>query len=475
MSWRLGLLRGSETSIKKWRRDNHRRFQQKQIGTVPNNWSDVLLEDVPDVPGMTQPDELRYFYWCCATQHRPGRRVVELGPYVGRSTMALAAGLRRSDPGGKVVSIDRFQWDPWTLANTLSYTMNGLNPSQRARLTPEQLSPKERDSYLPLFEIFTEPLQDSIEVTSADLQSYRWCGAPIDVLMIDAAKSWEILDQIVREFFPCLVDGAVVIHQDYKHFFTHWLHPVTERMIENGVLSIAENVTGMPTRGFRYHKRPDFRVDDYVQHAFSSAEADRLTARSARRFRSDQDRLAAASVSCQSLKVHGHHDRARRAFEQTIREGGFSDNYGLSDLLIVAGEWAQVLTSILVNSHPRVRAKGVHSLAIADVHHGHDEVVTFPAIDVSAGNELAMNFYADDRAPEALRIRVKLSAAGASEPFYDEEFPIPPGSYQAVAIPLGQHTSIDMAWTVSSESPSSVPRELRCIAPMLFNSSQRPY
>jgi hypothetical protein len=286
--------------------------------------------------------------------------------------------------------------------------------------------------------------------------------------MVDAAKSWDALDQIVREFFPCLVDGAVVIHQDYKHFFTHWLHPVTERMLENNVLTMAENIVGMPTQGFRFHKLPDFCVADYLQSAFSTAEQERLMSRSARRFRSDHDRLAAAGAHCQLLKAHGHDDRARIVFEKALRDGGFADNYALSDLLMVAGDWARVLVSTLVKSSPRVKASGTHSLTVSAACHGRVDVVEFTAIDVAQGNELVMNFCADERSHEALRIRVQVADAGTEVRFYDEEFPIAPRDYQAATVPLCGHTKIDMTWTVSSEGSPAVPREIKCIAPMLL-------
>ena len=298
---------------------------------TPLHWQAIALDELPDVPGMTQPDELRYFYWCCATHHQPGRKVVELGPYVGRSTVALAAGLRNSaDRNGRLVSVDCFEWNTWALENTFENTIRGLTEAQRVRLAPEQLQPQENDSFLPLFEVFTEPLQSSIQCENAKLETYQWCGDPIDVLMIDAAKSWPTLDQIVRQFFPSLIDGAVVIHQDYKHFYTYWLHPVTERMLEQGVLALSENVGGTPTQGFRFHKTRDFRVEDYLHTAFSPEETVRLVARSRRRFRGEHERLAVAGAHCRLLQELGQQGRAQEVFTQAICDGNFSDNYAPS-------------------------------------------------------------------------------------------------------------------------------------------------
>jgi hypothetical protein len=449
--------------------------------TWMSHWIDVPLTDVPQVPGMTNIDELKYFYWCCATKHQPGRRVVELGPYVGRSTMALAAGLRRSaDPHGKVVSVDRFLWEPWTIANTLDDTLDGLSESQRARLKPGELQPKEGDSFLPLFQIFTEDLKDSIHVVNAELEAYRWSGEPIDVLMVDAAKSWDALDQIVRQFFPCLVDGATVIHQDYKHFYTYWLHPVTERMLEQGVLTLAENVTGWPTQGFRFHKTPSFRAEDYVRSAFSDAEADRLMARSVRRFRGPQERLAVVGARCRMLKEQGQNDRARAVFIQAMREGGFADNYALADLLMVAQDCAQLLTPTLlihgvtnpasaIAGRVRLLPTGLHGITIPAVAcEGQPFVVEMPPLDVADSAELTMHFSAGYGSQQAPQIRIQAADATSTANFYDEEFSLASSQCQSVVIPLAGRSKIKMRWTTSSEGLPAVADEIICIAPMLL-------
>lgn len=484
MSWGLGLLKARKS--KAVRRTGVCAEQSLAVADAAalgnsnlTHWTDVSLDDMSQVPGMTQPDELKYFYWCCATKHQPCRRVVELGPYVGRSTMAMAAGLRQSaEPNGKMVSVDRFYWEPWTLKNTLGHTVKGLSKSQRARLTPAQLNPKEDDSFLPFFEIFTEPLKDSIQPVNTWLESYRWTGEPIDVLMIDAAKSWDTFDQIIREFFPCLIDGAVVIHQDYKHFYTYWLHPVTERMLERGVLTLAENIEGNPTQGFRFHAKRNFRPEEYVRSAFSGAELDRLMARSAQRFRGDRERLALTGARCRFLSDQGKMDRAKAVFSEAMHEGGFADNYALDDLIMVAHDWARPITQNLLEcatpplnhttENSGLRAVGVHSIAIPASNDGRPFVVEMPTLDTTDAAELAMNFWADWRGPEPLRIRIQAADVGSREPFYDDEFLMAPCSYQPAIVPLAGRSAIMLRWTTSCERPPAVAREIHCIAPMLI-------
>jgi hypothetical protein len=54
-------------------------------------------------------------------------------------------------------------------------------------------------------------------------------GRPISLLLVDAMKSFEVAGQIVRSFYPALVSGAVLLHQDFKHYWTGWIHIVQHR------------------------------------------------------------------------------------------------------------------------------------------------------------------------------------------------------------------------------------------------------
>jgi hypothetical protein len=43
-------------------------------------------------------------------------------------------------------------------------------------------------------------------------------------------KSWQLAQSIATLFFPSLVKGGVLIHQDFKHFYTPWIHIVQYRL-----------------------------------------------------------------------------------------------------------------------------------------------------------------------------------------------------------------------------------------------------
>lgn len=302
--------------------------------SAQDDWRSVTLAGVPDIPRMTHADELRYFWWCCAKRHRKGRRVVELGPFIGGSTVALAAGLRQSsDPGGKLVTIDWFQWENWAIGCYAQNAVDGLTAEQRAVLGPSDLAPQVGHSFLPIFHAYTQPFASSIEVVDADIAQYRWSGEPIDMLMIDAAKTWPVFDQIVSQFFPSLVDGAAVIHQDYKHWYCYWLHIVTERMLERGVLTWAESVHERSTQGFRFVQRAGFQTSDYLQAAFDFRESERLLRQAIERYASPNERLAITSAYVRFLREHGRADQAKELFATALAAGPYEESVFLYDFL----------------------------------------------------------------------------------------------------------------------------------------------
>ena len=72
-----------------------------------------------------------------------------------------------------------------------------------------------------------------IELAQADLSTFEWVGEPIKILLVDAMKSNALTRQIARTFFPSLMAGGLLIHQDFKHFATSWIHILQYRLREH--------------------------------------------------------------------------------------------------------------------------------------------------------------------------------------------------------------------------------------------------
>ena len=170
-------------------------------------WKRVSLpEDVLGIPSMLTHEELQYLSWLTAEMYEGWGAIVDLGPWLGSSSAALADGLRRTGRPVTVRAFDLFQW-------ARSYMESQA---------PENL-PEGQDFQF-LFRQHIAPFAAWIDAEKQDLMQYHWEGGPIEILFVDAAKSWDLTNQILRGFGHALVPNkSRVILQDGRFWYTYWL------------------------------------------------------------------------------------------------------------------------------------------------------------------------------------------------------------------------------------------------------------
>jgi tetratricopeptide (TPR) repeat protein len=158
------------------------------------------------MPKMLSKDEVQYLIWVTSEAYEGFGAVVDLGPWLGASSAALAEGLRRRGSDAKVHAFDLFAWHSDYMEQ---YVHEGL---------------RHGDDFMPVFLRETSAHAQWIEARRMNLLEGSWDGGPIEILFVDAAKSWELLDAILRVFGPHLVPGrSRVVHQDFRHPWSHWL------------------------------------------------------------------------------------------------------------------------------------------------------------------------------------------------------------------------------------------------------------
>ncbi len=149
---------------------------------------------------MLSHEEKQYLTWLTSTAYDGWGSVIDLGPWLGSSSAALAEGLARSGSPGPVHSYDLFRWESY-MGDTADF---GL--------------PVGAD-FIEIFDRNVEPWGSRIEAHKADLLRARWEGGPIEILFVDAAKSWTLLAAILETFGKDLVAGrSRVVLQDFRHF-----------------------------------------------------------------------------------------------------------------------------------------------------------------------------------------------------------------------------------------------------------------
>lgn len=187
-------------------------------------------------PGMITRAEREFF--ADAARHRaaqPGR-IVDLGCWMCATSLALAEGLPKESGAAEklepILAYDQFIWAEW---------MDGLLPDVFGDYRPG-------DCFLPEARRRIRSHGARVQLIQADLTRYDWPGGAIKILLVDAMKSWELARQIACSFYPSLPPGALLIHQDYKHFYTSWLHLLQYRLRD--CFTLAANVPASGTVAF---------------------------------------------------------------------------------------------------------------------------------------------------------------------------------------------------------------------------------
>ena len=195
-----------------------------------------------DALGMISGQECAWFRTYAADTYTGAGAIVDLGCFVGATTVSLAQGLcgNRLAKTAKIHAYDRFLWEGW---------MQEWWEAQE--LPPPKL---EAGTFLPEFLQQTSPWKDQIIVHHEDLTLSSWDNGPIEFLLVDAMKSSDIAESITRNFFRYLVPGkSYVAHQDFAHSWTSWIHLLQFRLRDS--FAVTADIPGSGTVVFRYRRK----------------------------------------------------------------------------------------------------------------------------------------------------------------------------------------------------------------------------
>ena len=192
----------------------------------------------PGVPTMISRAEQRYLHWLARTQWRDEGHVVEIGPWLGGSTLCLARGMERAHPAARhrLHAFDNFVWRgfmarfaPLPLADGESFErfFRANVASQAARIEVHART-------LP-----DEPAPHDAEATSVrgreapPLSPFSWdAREPLEILFVDGAKSWRGMRWLLAHVAASLTPGALLVCQDFKHWGSSWVPLFVARIAE---------------------------------------------------------------------------------------------------------------------------------------------------------------------------------------------------------------------------------------------------
>lgn len=161
----------------------------------------------PIIPAMTTDAE-REFYYRLAREGAGEGAIVELGAWLGASTAYIAAGIRDSGVKAQAHVYDKFQSKPGHVTKVNAfYAKRGL-----------------KQKNMPLgscLEHFRQNLGDLMQFVvphQCQIESVKWTGGPISVLVTDAPKRVPAISAVLTNFRDALLPGTVMAWQDFCHY-----------------------------------------------------------------------------------------------------------------------------------------------------------------------------------------------------------------------------------------------------------------
>lgn len=194
------------------------------------------------VPTMLTPEEVNYLHWLGRDYHTGAGRVVDLGCFFGGSTVALATGMMANpDARPPLLTYDSFVMD---------------SVAEKMFLHPY----RDGESFRPIFDVMTTRVRDAVVVREGWLpESIDAAGerklyteqAPIEVLFVDVAKTWNVHLTVLRAFARHLIPGrSILVQQDFKHFYQFWI-PIHMHQLR-GCFRPVHDVPRSATMAFEY-------------------------------------------------------------------------------------------------------------------------------------------------------------------------------------------------------------------------------
>lgn len=236
----------------------------RNISTVHSLYMRLKRLYNSELLGMTSKTEQEYFAKYGEKIYSGKGEIVDLGCWLGSTTIPLVKGLlknpafEKSDK--KVYAYDLFIWYDWMNPSLIGTNLVGKY--------------KEGDSFLEEFKDRIAKYSSHIEICDGDLAQIGWNGKEIEFLLIDAMKNWELSNAVIKHFFGSLVPNeSYILHQDFGHYFTPWIHLLHWKFRE--YFEFAEDVPDSGSAVFKCIKKipENLLTETYSFETFTDDEA----------------------------------------------------------------------------------------------------------------------------------------------------------------------------------------------------------
>jgi hypothetical protein len=217
----LGCLVALEDRIRQVSVANIKTVERLIPGTDPQQLPVAVLASIPpwsqnrsverEIPGMITPEEARYYQWLGKFYSGAGE-VVELGPWLGKSTMAILDGIESSGrfQGRKLHVYEDFVW----------------RSSFMDLYVPPELRRKDGEDFYPLFQKMTSskaalidarPCAIQVQKWNSHLPRLKWDGQLIEIIYVDCGRAFLENQTWYELFAPFFIPRVtLIVMQDWR-------------------------------------------------------------------------------------------------------------------------------------------------------------------------------------------------------------------------------------------------------------------
>lgn len=175
--------------------------------------ADKINEPLPDavqrVPSMMSARERSLLLALAEHEYRGDGVIVDAGVFCGASTMCFGTAIKVNPAYRDIVA----RWKKPIHTYEFGIVNPGMIPFfERHGVTGDW---QVGDSFEKYLRGNIKPVSRLVKLHMGDIALADWSGDPIEILFLDVLKSNEIQRVVMREFMPCLLEGGILIQQDY--------------------------------------------------------------------------------------------------------------------------------------------------------------------------------------------------------------------------------------------------------------------
>jgi len=176
---------------------------------APNMAAELMLPK-----GFITEEERRCYHYLAQHCVSGEGQIVDAGACLGASAFCFASGLARNPTKGDTLvhSFDQFLVTENYVADMISEYFRPVQPDWG-------------DNFFDIFEFQTGKYKNLIIPHKGNFLNEKWNCSPISILFIDIAKSFELHNHLIEQFYPCLMPGkTLLIHQDFYFCWLPFIH-----------------------------------------------------------------------------------------------------------------------------------------------------------------------------------------------------------------------------------------------------------